>query len=361
MKKDRRTGRRVGRRIDFNCYINGHRFDSASLDVSRGGALLSTPDPIDIGARLMIVPNGEESGVLPIMLVGHVVRNAGGGLGVAWEKCLSRGGVKAVFACMKKYPELFSDFPMTRDPRMNKIRDVAYDFEGNRLFPVKLAGIGNFEDLIQQGADDGPKRRPEVQCGATAGASVPRTPGAKLMAERAAKTVLPSSRPQQGSGVPLVSPYGPAGPPTGTQPAPADVSRTLVDPPAYSRKPMPGAVTQLLTTNLDEMETSIPASLASLQGGRHDCLVRMLGLHTAFVTTYASAEEVGEKVRITLPVPLHRGTVDVELACSLIACGKHPTVGQKGMHFEIKAAYQPGKPGLFERYVKYLYYQKVSG
>lgn len=85
MSRERRGYERSSVQIEFYCYSDGHRFDSASIDISPSGVFLRTSDDVPEASRLVIVPKDEHSRDFPVMLLGMVTRRQAGpspGLGV---------------------------------------------------------------------------------------------------------------------------------------------------------------------------------------------------------------------------------------------------------------------------------------
>jgi hypothetical protein len=62
---ERREHLRKQRTLDFHCYIDGVRFDSPSLDISDGGAFLATADPIPMAATVVLVPRASREALPP--------------------------------------------------------------------------------------------------------------------------------------------------------------------------------------------------------------------------------------------------------------------------------------------------------
>ena len=121
----------------------------------------------------------------------------------------------------------------------------------------------------------------------------------------------------------------------------------------------PGAPAPGLRANLEEVEANLVASF-TYEGSNSDCTVRSIGLDSLFVVSPDRIDRPGTKLTIELPVPIGRTHHKISLACTLISCGKHATLNVEGMHFLINAAYQGSRPGAFERYIKYLYYNMVT-
>lgn len=83
---ERRRHPRGGRSLEFCCYVEGVRFDSSSLNISEGGAFLATSDAIQMDAMVLVVPmsakrpsasDGSAAAALGnrVLLVGRVVRH----------------------------------------------------------------------------------------------------------------------------------------------------------------------------------------------------------------------------------------------------------------------------------------------
>lgn len=95
---ERRAHPRVVERRWSCCYLDGHRFDTESLDIGPGGVFLETADAdVPVGAPMVVVfdadPAADGETAEPIYLVGRVMRRQKSppGLGVAWARAVTSG------------------------------------------------------------------------------------------------------------------------------------------------------------------------------------------------------------------------------------------------------------------------------
>ncbi len=150
----------------------------------------------------------------------------------------------------------------------------------------------------------------------------------------------------------------PPSPFAGDQVKPPRLAR--VEPSAsFARSKEDGAVTKALRVMNEQVHVSIATTLI-MDGEEYFGTVIMLSLTTLFVVTSATLE-VGELVRVRLPVNLSERQTVVDLLCIVDSHGPHAAlVGGSGVHLSVKAVDESKRAGLFERYVKYLYYQMLT-
>lgn len=297
---ERRQFPRFSAALEFYCYIDGDRFDSVSVDLSPAGVFLRTAVKVRPGAIVMLVPKDEAAKDFPVMLIGRMVRKqlspAAPGYGVLWLRCVTRKGVEAIYHFIASYPE-FSNLTLPiAEAEVLEASVVGYDFGVNRFYLPVIPG---------------------------AGAPIPPSPFAAEPTD------------------PLIAPH---------PESPSDFTRTAED----------GAVTRALKV----MHEQIPVSIATtviMDGEEVFATVLMLSLTTLFITGSADRFQPGDQVRIRLPVNLSARQTVVELFCDVNSLGPHPALaGGSGIHLTLRAVDESRRVGLFERYVKFLYYQMLT-
>jgi len=219
-RRERRQHQRIRAEIDFYCYIDGLRFDSASIDVSSGGALLQTADAIRKNAMVMIIPKDDALKKFPVMLVGTVIRHHEDphqGLGIQWLRCITREGIASIFGFMSVFPE-FSQLtlpPPTKEIALSQV--VGYDFVKNRFYVPRIP-------------EAAPLPAPEKPAAAVG----TRPAGWRPM--RPASTVAPTPQEAAPSVLPPTRPVGPSA----ETPSPS-VARSISSPPEFATSPEAGA------------------------------------------------------------------------------------------------------------------------
>jgi hypothetical protein len=339
--KDRRQFDRQRSAIEFICYIGGERFDSVSVDISAAGVFLrsSSEVPFTPGAIVMIVPRDAAVAAFPITLIGRIVRaedeGETRGYGVKWLRCLTRMGIRAIYEFIASYPE-FSQLtlPFPDSNTMNS-SVVGYDFAANRFYVPSLPSLtAPTLDNISS---------PAAQKRGTASPDLPQD-------------TLTLQRSQQGARH-RMEPPRPSPRPSGQTPGGREKTTlgTGVNPPAK-----PGAITQALRVQHEQVPVSIPVQLET-SDHVFPCTVRMLSLNTLFLTTEADPTRFGVRARIPLPIPLHQEPTIVYVHCRVESLAPHPQVADgEGAHLTVISVDQEKRPGLFERFVKYLYYRMLT-
>jgi hypothetical protein len=413
MTNERRQHDRVQKEVQFCCYIDGQRFDSASVNISGGGAFLKTRDSIPPETVVVVVPKDHHIKQFPVMLVGKVLRRQedAQGLGITWLRCVTRAGIRRLWQFIEAYPELWETIPPLPPREILANPCIGFDFITNQFFTPKGSGGapangGNgparnrkpAPKNLPGGREPSDKTRPIrviKETSAPAKEAIPVEPAplpedhgaderpdphiARLAAAKAAgelptvarepsttaygrvitggpEVIIPMSRVEvMAEAERLTRPKEPTPPPF-----PNEESRQRLENPLRLRKDrQPGALTQMIRKQEEEVPANIPV-IFSYSGKDYEGTVRMISLNTLFVLTFDVVEEENAKVEVKLPVPLHSGSYPVSLSCRVLRSGKHVEVGGIGVHLNILAAYQGARPGVFERYVKYLYYQAVT-
>ena len=289
--------------IEFYCYVDGHRFDSASIDISPSGVFLRTDDDVPEAARLVIVPKDEHSKDFPVMLLGMVARRQeepAPGLGVRWLRCVTRFGVKHIFRFMEAYPEFSARELPVVSHTMAKHSVIGYDFTGNRFY-------------------------------------IPR---------RSARTPASAE---------LTSPDLPKNPEAQTPPeAPASVA----SPPDLTSSAEQGAITRSMKQQFEMVTTQIPVEFAC-DGSKYKGVIKELSLSGIFLEVDITLLNLDGKILINFPVPIQDDVIHARLVCSIVSTAPHATIDILGLTLSIDGV-QQSRPGVFERYAKYLYYRMLA-
>ena len=397
---ERRKHDRVAKELRFHCYIDGNRFDSATVNISQGGAFLRTPDPIPTGAVVVAVPHQQFLKDYPVMLVGKVLRRQNAsdkGLGVEWLRCVTRSGFRPLWHFIESFPELWEDIPSMPPSDYLNQPCVGYDFKLARFFLPKGRTV-----LKGNGAEAAPERQAPVAKSPSASAGQPQdqaedpsnltasdqlgraeAPPVPVSEARVDPSFAGKHRTSGSYEMTTVYSSSQVHPPevimpmgttefnarlkesTVKEPTPIpmpgpETSERLENPPQYRRTQSSGAITQLIKKHKEELPTNIPVSIA-LDGRNYEARIRMISLNTIFVISFDDELFDADKLEIKLPVSLHQRTFTIELSCVVLRVGQHVEAGGPGIHMQINSVRQPGRPGIFERYVKFLYYQNVSG
>ncbi len=389
---ERRKHDRVQKEIRFHCYIDGIRFDSASVNISQGGAFLRTKDPIPTDSVVVAVPRQQYLKDYPVMLVGKVLRrqkNSDQGLGLEWMRCVTTSGFRRLWQFIENFPELWETIPPM--PPQDYLRQpcVGFDFLTGQFFLPKGRSVSKPNGQKNPARPTAELRPPAPTPAAAEPASAPVNEPADSAttvpvgearvdpnyAGRSASagghemtTVYSSS---QSHPPEVVMPMATtefnirlretkAQEPTPIPMPGPETSERLENPPEYRRTKSSGAITQSIEKRKEEFATNIPVSI-ELAERTYVARIRMLSLDSVFVISFDHELFEAEQMEVKLPVSLHQRTFLINLKCEVLRTGQHVEAGGPGIHLGIKTVEQPGRPGIFERYVKFLYYQNVSG
>ena len=344
MADDRRQHERRQKVIRFQCYIDGHRFDTASLDISTGGAFLETDDDIRMGAVVMIVPVREMKKKLPVVLVGTVVRkqlDPTAGLGIEWHKCVTRNGIQQIFDFMAFYLDLYPSHLPLPAPGVSQSKVVAYDFRRGHFY------IPNLPPADDSGKDSKGE----------AGKSPDAPPAEEKPADQqpAAAPPKPKARPattaaQVGAGGENQEPSGAA----------EDSSDKLAKPPKYAHAAGPGHVTKQISEQNTRIPVTIPVQLF-VHDHIYDGTIRQIGTRTLSVSMDECPENVSNSTPlVALPVPVKGRQLKVYLACTPKAIEEYRTTSAVALEMAINKVEREDLDGLFERYIRFLFFKLVA-
>ena len=410
---DRRKDERHERVVEFFCYINGQRFDSTTFDISAGGAFLRTELLLAVGTTAIVAPKGERdrvttSGNAPAVdmgavLVGVVVRTQQepvSGVGIAWVRCVSRNGIQAVFDLMAFYLGLFpASLPMPM-PSVAAADTVAYDFERRRFFIPKLlsrATRSNEQDEAKRALAEaaksvveqmkrGPQKRPEedgavrdlgslLRPDADVEETRPYAPEPELEIESViveeppippgelpydALPTVPEMPAVHLEDLPSDDPLGLRTEPEMPAVRPPEAAPPeLLDPPDYVRDEWTGPVTNVI----DRKDSWVPVSVGVefFGGGAvRQGTLRFIGVDGLYLMSKRVPGGLEGTVIVTCPIPVEGKVVPVYLLCDVHRIDRIVEGGLSGIELEIRSVRKEPAPGLFKRYVKYLYFRMLS-
>ena len=418
---DRRKHERAERAMEFFCYINGQRFDSTTFDISAGGVMLRTDYELEIGTTAIVAPKGERdraatAGNAPAVdmgavLVGVVVRKQDEpvhGVGIEWVRCVSRNGIQAVFDLLAFYLGMFpAALPMPM-PSVAAADSVAYDFQRKRFFIPRVlssAARSKEQDAAKRALAEAAKsvveqmkRGPVKEEGpAPTVASLlrPQAPASaqtpvdddeqtrpyvaeiemeSVLVEASPPEMAPPTEEDSEQGLPTVPEMPainmealPADDPLGLQTVPEmaavqvpemSPSEVMV-PPEYVRDEWTGPVTSVV----DRKDSWVPVKVGVefFGGGEvRQGTVRFLGVDGLYLMSKRVPGDLEGKVIVTYPVPVEGRVRPIYLVCDVGRIDRIADGGLSGIELEVRSVRKEPVPGLFKRYVKYLYFRMLS-
>lgn len=376
--KNRREHARSAVRIPFYCYVDGQRFDSEAIDLSWGGAFLRTDDHVRLSAPVLLLPKSAKSKKPLVLVVGHVVRQQREpprGLGVRWAKIVSRGGVAVILKLASFVPAMFpEELPApTRD--FAELDVVGYSFKTSTYFVPDLAGSSHGKSHQVRPED---ARAVVADATRSVAAKAPLhmapPPARSHRVETHHELKSPTSYWGLDGEVTKVAPAAPgrghaaaAAPPPEVTPEPTArpdeaAAQTIATSDRLSRTTGIGPLTETLAYDNAQIPVAIKVELRFARK-KLDAVLLRIGMSDCFVTCPSDvAREMApdERVDVKLTIDLHSRTHEVTLCCRLMVAGLDPRTDREGLALTIKGVEQPGSPGLYERYVKYLYYQLIN-
>jgi len=313
VEKERRHTPRKSREIDFHCYVEGHRFDSSTVDISASGAFLRTRAEVRRDTLVILHPKKAAVPIPPVVLVGTVVRQVDGyvsGLGVKWLKCFSMHGASAVYDFLLFFLEMSAASVPIPSQRIAESPGAGFDFQKSRFYRVNIP---------QQDEPD---------------AGRGKTGRYRTVASMPDEILDPTGSFQAAELDPEIE-------------VPAE---PLLSPPEHPRSDGDGIVTSMLGVSKLRVPVKFPVRVVS-GSTVHKGTVREIGLTTILVITHDDVDPGEDDVSIDLPVPLKSGTTWVRLQCRELSEGDS-RAGVLDLH--VKQILDESKPGLYERFVRYL-------
>lgn len=375
-EKDRRQHSRSAVRIPFFCYVDGQRFDSDAFDLSSGGAFLRTDDKVRLSAPVLLLPKSAKTKKPVILVVGHVVRQQPGpprGLGIRWGKVVSRGGLSVILKLAALVPTMFPEELPAPTREFIELPTVGYSFKDHGYFVPDLSGPAKGGPM-RGGPEQGRAVLAEARRSETKRTALPMEPPVSTVQRvethqemksptsywgldgETTKVVPPRRKTEPIPAPNLERAAAPTARPT------EDAARSIASPESFSRTAGIGPVTEILAYEQVQIPVSIQVGVRC-SGRKHVGALLRLGMSNCFVACadIFAGDLVGdERIDVQLTIDLHSRKHEVGLQCRLIAFGSDPRTDRSGLSLEIRAVEQPGSPGLFERYVKYLYYHMIN-
>lgn len=335
MSRDKRQFARTQKNIDFYCYIDGNRFDSSSLDISAGGAFLRTTDVLDIGQTVILIPKRERERRLAVVLVGRIMRSQElphPGVGIKWERCVSKEGLHNIYDFVADYLEIRpSAMPI---PGGSVVRsDVAgYDFLQNIFYVPKVTAASI---PVAPDATGELERTEDLE--ATADISTEDETGAPMVG---GEYVLAS---QQDQFLALSE----------------AASAALLAPQDFSKTDENGVVTEMLGALGGRLAVRFPVTFKAGKL-KAEGRVRAVGLSTVFLETDKAEGITAGRCDIRFPIPMKPATVQVTLVCDTMSWDPGGRLGYPGLELAIRKVEDEPDEGVFERYVKFLYFHSQT-
>ncbi len=357
------------------------------------------------------------------VLVGVVIRKQKepvAGVGIEWVRCVSRNGIQALFDLMAFYLGLFpASLPMPM-PSVANANSVAYDFQRKRFFIPKIlsraarskgqdeakralaeaaksvvnqmkCGPQKEEEAKEEEKDLGSLLRPDGEVEETRPyvadlemESVLVEEPARAEADSARPTVEDAEAPppEEEATIQFVPdsdslPTVPEMPAVRIEDFPADdplglstVSEMpavkipesspaeVVEPPDFMRDEWTGPV----TTVVDRKDSWVPVTVGVEFFGGGEVrrgTVRFIGVDGLYLMSKRVPGDLEGKVIVMYPVPVHGKAKPIYLVCAVNRIDRIAEGGLSGVELEILSARKEPVPGLFKRYVKYLYFRML--
>lgn len=134
MLLEKRQHQRREFRVRFRCYMEGGaRYPALSLDLSKGGAFLTSSEVPVPGSLIVVEAVDSNKNPLPVLLVGRVVRTEQGdrvGVGVQWLKAVIRREIGTLVRFLTHFFGLEDLQPpaITDDELADPTTKIVYDF-----------------------------------------------------------------------------------------------------------------------------------------------------------------------------------------------------------------------------------------
>jgi len=311
-------------------------------------------------------------------------------LGIEWVRCVSRNGIQAVFDLLAFYLGLFpAALPMPM-PSVAAADSVAYDFQRKRFYIPKIlsrAARSKEQDEAKRALAEaaksvveqmkrGPAKKEEEEAKDIGGLL---RPGADVeetrpyVAELEMESVLRPSpvHPDSLPTVPEMPAFRledlPADDPLGLRTVPempvVRIPETspseVMESPEYVQDDWTGPVTSVI----DRKDSWVPVTVGVefFGGGEvRQGTVRFIGVEGLYLMSKRVPGDLEGKVIITYPIPVEGRMTAIYLICSVGRIDRIVEGGLSGMELEISSVRKEPVPGLFKRYVKYLYFRMLS-
>lgn len=334
---ERRHHRRRVLSIHFNCYLDGERFDSESLDVSPRGALLITQARVPIGKKILIVPTGQPdlpvgrsaggdlATYLPVLLSAQVIRwhETPSGLGIRWVSGVSHVGVDPLLVVIKY---ILGRSSATLTPPESEVlvkQDVSYDFFEERFRLLRTpdylsdtVGVGDLATRDGDAMDDERIQRPITH---------PVDPPPWIRQTRDASL---------NGFAPLPTSHG------------------------FEKGATSGQLTDLLSGGPAQVQVM---KAVRVKIGSRDlrAIVHDIGLSSLLLIVPGAEIPDVERLSVVFSVPYRTEKIEVLLRCTVTRVMRLQKQGATGYQLSILDVEQETLPGLYQRYVKYLFEQSL--
>jgi len=133
----------------------------------------------------------------------------------------------------------------------------------------------------------------------------------------------------------------------------------VLEPPDYARGELTGPVTDVI----EHRDSWVPVSVGVefFGGGEvRQGTVRFIGADGLYLISTRVPGDIEGTVIITYPIPLKGRTKAIYLICNVGRIDRIAEGGLSGIELEIRSVRKESVPGLFKRYIKYLYFRMLS-
>lgn len=362
--------------IRFRFFVRGDDIRPRAVRGSREGAVIVTNTELKQADTVLAYPYVDETTALPAVLVASVIQvpeRPEEGYRVRWLRCLGHHGVEPIQELLKTYLRFPVDSLPSVTLEVANSSLVAFDFV-RQVYFVPRRRSDSQATVEGASTEDGPtshtsveRRRPEFTSSTSYSSGTrPKEPTGVVGIRRAAGqvTLLPqppvAGQSKQPSSTTAPVHLGSKETLSTPQPeeAPGPQFRTLAEYQESKRRPddTPSESGRMLSRERARIPVKLPVTF--LVGRKKvDATITSLGLNQAFMATEHAFTADEARVEVTLPIPGQRTPVSVTLVCSVVSSESGEQLGYPGVDMTIVGVDQRQKPGIFERYIKALYYE----
>jgi len=377
----------------FRCFVEGTDIKARVLRVSSDGAIFTTQADLKKGSLVLAYPYSDESGAVAVVLIGSVVALlgiTGPAYSMQWLRCVGQHGLGPVMEILCQGLKLDREVLTVSASKVMFSPVVGYEFPSSRFYipqakkrakretpsPAPSASETSGPSLgsgqISTSYSTGPGRKEatgvigaadEVRA-ATDRPQPSRTPSSTateaVRVTEAVRTPTPAPSaqpaPQPAAPTPPAQPAAPTPPAQSAAPSPP-AAQPRPQTASSPQLPGMGEVTQRL---LGQERARIPVNLSveyAVNGKKSPGTIKALGSSTLFLATDPSLEPDEGEMGVILPIPNQREATFVNLECRVESVEKGDILGYPGVDLVIVRTHQGNRPGIFERYIKTLYYK----
>lgn len=363
--------------IRFRFFVRGEDIRPKAVRGSREGAVIETASSLVQGDTVLAYPFIDESKALPAVLVSSVIQTpdeSEQGYRVRWLRCLGHHGVEPIQELLFTYLRFSKDALPPVPVEVANSSLVAFDFVRQMYFvprrrtnvPAAASDSSDSEGPVSHTSVE--RRRPQFSSSTSySGGAQTREPTGVIGYRRLSDKI--TSNPRAPESVVHTEPAAPSitdpvhlGSKESQTPQPEEPTRqslrTLSEYQASreTSEETPAGSRHLLNKERARMPVKSPVTF-EVGGKKGDGTITSLGLHKVFLATeYDFGEEPG-RVEVTLPIPGQRVPVSIKLICAIEAVETGEELGYPGVDMTVVGVDQRQKPGIFERYIKTLYYE----